>query len=87
MSAAVHADETGEQLPAHIQYLAEQIRPAIDHSQHGDARIDSTISRNAGLVRRRLAAEPDLAARIATGKLAVVGARYELHSQLVHALD
>lgn len=87
VSAAVHADETGEQLPAHIQYLAEQIRPAIDHSQHGDARIDSTISRNTGLVRRRLAAEPDLAARIATGKLAVVGARYELHSQLVHALD
>lgn len=87
VSAAVHADETGEQLPVHIQYLADQIRPAIDHSQHGNARIDSTISRNAALVRRRLAAEPDLAARIATGRLAIVGARYELHSQRVHALD
>ncbi|MCX4821143.1 carbonic anhydrase [Streptomyces sp. NBC_01142] len=87
VTAAVHADETGEQLPSHIQYLAEQIRPAIDHSQHGNARIDSSISRNVGLVRRRLATEPDLATRIATGDLAVVGARYELHNQLVHAID
>ncbi|NUJ99882.1 carbonic anhydrase [Streptomyces lunaelactis] len=87
VAAAVHADESGEQLPAHIQYLADQIRPAIDHSQHGDARVDSTVNRNAGLVRRRLAAEPDLARKVAAGELAIVGARYELTSQLVHALD
>jgi carbonic anhydrase len=86
VSAAVHADETGEQLPAHIRYLAEQIRPAIDHSQHGDALVDSTITRNVGLVRSRLAAEPDLADKVAAGDLAIVGARYELHSQLVHAV-
>ncbi|MFE9396331.1 carbonic anhydrase [Streptomyces flavidovirens] len=86
VSAAVRAEETGEQLPAHIQYLADQIRPAIDHGQHGDARIDSTITRNVGMVRTRLAAEPDLADRVAAGKLAIVGARYELHSQRVHAI-
>ncbi|HET6856700.1 MAG TPA: carbonic anhydrase [Streptomyces sp.] len=86
VSAAVHADETGEQLPAHIQYLADRIRPAIDHSRHGAARVDSTVSRNVGLVRRHLAAEPDLAAKVATGALAIVGARYELNSQLVHVI-
>nr|AQT39431.1 putative carbonic anhydrase b-CA(1)-1 [Streptomyces sp.] len=86
VSAAVHADETGEQLPAHIQYLADQIRPAIDHSQHGDARIDSTIDRNVRMVRTRLAAERDLADKIAAGELAIVGARYELQSQLVHTI-
>ncbi|MGX1885941.1 carbonic anhydrase [Streptomyces sp. NPDC055287] len=86
VSAAVRAEETGEQLPAHIQYLADQIRPAIDHSQHGDARIDSTVTRNANMIRSRLAAEPDLADRVAAGKLAIVGARYELHSQRVHAI-
>ncbi|OEJ29207.1 carbonic anhydrase [Streptomyces agglomeratus] len=86
VSAAVHAEETGEELPAHIRYLAEQIRPSIDHGRHGDARIDSTITRNVGRVRARLAGEPDLAAKVATGRLAIVGARYELHSQRVRAL-
>ncbi|MEN8651809.1 carbonic anhydrase [Streptomyces sp. 21So2-11] len=86
VAAAVHADETGEELPAHIEYLADRIRPAIDHSQHGAARVDSTVNRNVGLVRRQLAAEPDLAAKVATGALAIVGARYELNSQLVHVI-
>ncbi|MEV4333063.1 carbonic anhydrase [Streptomyces sp. NPDC049597] len=86
VSAAVRAEETGEELPAHIQYIADRIRPAIDHSQQGEARIDSTIDRNVAMVTRRLAEEPDLAARIATGALAVVGARYELTSQRVHTL-
>ncbi|WP_374196665.1 carbonic anhydrase [Streptomyces sp. ISL-96] len=86
VSAAVRADETGERLPRHIQYVADEIRPAIDHSRHGDARIDSTITRNVGMIRTRLAAEPDLADRVGTGKLAIVGARYELHSQRVHTI-
>lgn len=86
VSAAVRAEETGEELPAHIQYIADRIRPAIDHSQQGEARIDSTIDRNVAMVTRQLAEEPDLAARIATGALAVVGARYELSSQRVHTL-
>ncbi|MFF8842116.1 carbonic anhydrase [Streptomyces sp. NPDC015127] len=86
VSAAVRAEETGEELPTHIQYIADRIRPAIDHSQQGEARIDSTIDRNVALVTRRLAEEPDLAALISTGALAVVGARYELTSQRVHTL-
>ncbi|MFE3138422.1 carbonic anhydrase [Streptomyces scopuliridis] len=87
VSAAVEAEETGERLPAHIQYLADQIKPAIDHSQHGDARVDATVSANVKMVRARLAAEPDLAARVSEGKLAIVGARYELTNQLVHRID
>ncbi|MFI2370694.1 carbonic anhydrase [Streptomyces sp. NPDC018833] len=86
VTAAVRAEETGEELPAHIQYIADRIRPAIDHSQQGQARIDSTIDRNVAMVSRLLAGEPDLAARISTGALAVVGARYELTSQRVHTL-
>ncbi|MGW7056311.1 carbonic anhydrase [Streptomyces sp. NPDC054887] len=86
VSAAVRADETGERLPAHIQYLADQIRPAIDRDQDGDARVDSTVTRNVGLVRSRLAADPDLAELVAAGGLAIVGARYELASQRVRVL-
>ncbi|GAA2253893.1 carbonic anhydrase [Streptomyces indiaensis] len=84
--AAVQAEQSGERLPAHMQYLVDRIRPAIDHGQEGDARIDATVSANVRLVRSRLAAEPELAARIGTGKLAIVGARYELTTQVVHRL-
>ncbi|WP_435877152.1 carbonic anhydrase [Streptomyces acidicola] len=84
VKAAVHADETGEELPAHIQYLADQIKPAIDHSQEGDARVDATIDANVKRVRSLLAAEPDLAAKVDAGELLIVGARYELTTQQVH---
>jgi carbonic anhydrase len=69
-----------------MQYLVDQIGPAIDHGKEGDARIDATVSANVRLVRSRLAAEPELAARIGTGKLAIVGTRYELTTQAVHRL-
>ncbi|MEU7556193.1 carbonic anhydrase [Streptomyces sp. NPDC044571] len=86
VGAAVHADETGEQLPAHIQYLAERIRPSIDHGLEGAARVDATIDAHARRTRGLLAAEPDLADRIAAGRLAVVAARYELRDQRVRTL-
>ncbi|MGW0476580.1 carbonic anhydrase [Streptomyces coeruleorubidus] len=84
--AAVEAEESGGRLPSHIQYLADQISPAIDHGQEGDARIDATVDANVRLVRSKLMAEPDLAARITTGRLAIVGARYELTDQRVRRL-
>ncbi|WP_228973004.1 carbonic anhydrase [Streptomyces sp. DH12] len=83
VTAAVHAAETGEEPPAHIGYVAEQIRPAIDHTGTGPARVDATITANVRLVRSRLAAEPDLARRTTAGRLAIVGARYELGTQEV----
>ncbi|MGS2590822.1 carbonic anhydrase [Streptomyces hebeiensis] len=86
VAAAVHAEETGERLPDHIQYLADQIRPAIDHSKEGDARVDATVGAHVDRVRGRLAGEPDLAAKVAEGKLAIVGARYELTTHLVHGV-
>ncbi|WP_425247449.1 carbonic anhydrase [Streptomyces sp. NEAU-NA10] len=86
VKAAVQADLSGEELPAHIQYLADQISPYIDRTKEGDARVDSTIDANIRAVRSRLAAEPDLASKIASGQLAVVGARYELTTQLVHRI-
>ncbi|MEU6182415.1 carbonic anhydrase [Streptomyces coeruleorubidus] len=84
--AAVEAEKSGSRLPAHMQYLVDQISPVIDHGREGDARIDATVDANVRLVRSRLAAEPDLAAKISTGRLAIVGARYELTSQAVHRL-
>ncbi|WP_373921895.1 carbonic anhydrase [Streptomyces sp. T12] len=84
VKASVAADESGERLPAHIQYIADQIAPNIDRTKEGDARVDSTIDANVRAVRARLAAEPDLAAKVASGELAIVGARYELDTQRVH---
>ncbi|MFF3209141.1 carbonic anhydrase [Streptomyces sp. NPDC002886] len=86
VGAAVHADETGAELPAHIQYLADRIRPSIDRGQHGEARVAATIDAHARRTRDLLAAEPDLARRIATGRLAVAVARYDLVDQRVRML-
>ncbi|MFJ2594251.1 carbonic anhydrase [Streptomyces erythrochromogenes] len=83
VAAAVRATEGGPLLPGHMQYLVDQIRPAVDRGLRGAARIDAAITANVRLVRGRLAAEPEMAARIAVGTLAVVGARYELTSQRV----
>ncbi|WP_055523148.1 carbonic anhydrase [Streptomyces graminilatus] len=86
VKATVQADESGAKLPAHIQYLADRISPAIDHGKTGDARVDATIDANIRLIRAQLAAEPDLAAKVDSGALAVVGARYELTTQRVHRI-
>ncbi|MFJ3976371.1 carbonic anhydrase [Streptomyces sp. NPDC090021] len=83
VGAAVRAAEGGPPLPGHMQYLVDQIRPAITPGLRGAARIDAAITANVRLVRGRLAAEPEMAARVAAGTLAVVGARYELTSQRV----
>ncbi|MFB7177319.1 carbonic anhydrase [Streptomyces sp. NPDC056257] len=86
VAAAVRADEGGPPLPGHMQYLIDQIHPAIDRTLRGAARIDAAITANVRLVRSRLGAEPELAARVAAGSLAVVGARYELTSQQVRGV-
>ncbi|MGW7097896.1 carbonic anhydrase [Streptomyces sp. NPDC054838] len=86
VGAAVRAEETGEPLPAHVQYLADQIRPSIDRSQQGDARVDATIDAHARRTRDLLAADPDIAHRIATGRLSVTAARYQLLDQRVTTL-
>nr|WP_247706989.1 carbonic anhydrase [Streptomyces liliiviolaceus] len=87
VKATVEADESGARLPRHIQYLADQISPAIDRTEEGDARVDATIDANIRLVHSRLAADPDLAAKVDSGALKIVGARYELSTQLVHGVS
>ncbi|MGW6982630.1 carbonic anhydrase [Streptomyces sp. NPDC054932] len=86
VAAAVRADEGGAPLPGHMQYLVDQIHPAIDRRLRGAARIDAAITANVRLVRKRLAAERELAAKVAAGELSVVGARYELTSQRVRRI-
>ncbi|MFD6880360.1 MULTISPECIES: carbonic anhydrase [unclassified Streptomyces] len=87
VAAAVHADESGAGLPGHMQYLVDQIRPAIDRTLTGAARVDAAVDANVRLVAGRLSAEPALAARIEAGGLSVIPARYELTSQRVHRID
>lgn len=84
VAAAVHAETGHGELPGPLRYLTGQIRPAIDRSLKGDACVDAAVTANVRLVTSQLAAEPEMARRIAAGKLAVVGARYELTDQRVH---
>lgn len=86
VKAAVAADRTGEELPSHIQYIADEIAPAIDHSVDGDARVAATIDANVRLVRSKLVADSDIAAKLKADEVAVVGARYDLTTQRVHLL-
>lgn len=86
VTAAVTADEEGEELPGHMRYLADQIHPAIDHTLSGPARVDAAITTHARRVRTRLSTDPTLAPHITTGRLALVAARYELTTQQVHTL-
>nr|WP_196789004.1 carbonic anhydrase [Streptomyces caniscabiei] len=86
VKAAVAVDESGEELPSGIQYIADEIAPAIDHSVTGDARVAATIDANVRLVRSKLKADPDIAAKLKAGEVAVVGARYDLTTQRVHLL-
>ncbi|MFF5808051.1 carbonic anhydrase [Streptomyces sp. NPDC012746] len=87
VAAAVHADSGHGGLPGPLRYLARQIRPAIDRTLTGDACVDAAVTANVRLVVSGLTAEPEMAWRIAAGKLAVVGARYELGDQRVHRVD
>nr|AQT39457.1 putative carbonic anhydrase b-CA(1)-3 [Streptomyces sp.] len=86
VAAAVQVEAGHGELPGPLRYLAGQIRPAVNRSLAGDACVDAAVTANVRLVASRLAAEHELAARIAAGKLAVVGARYELASQRVHRI-
>ncbi|MCM1969548.1 carbonic anhydrase [Streptomyces sp. G1] len=86
VTAAVHAAQAGELLPGHMQYLVDQIRPAIDRALPSMERVDAAITANVRLVRSRLSIEPTLAAKVTAGGLAVIGARYELTSQRVRRI-
>ncbi|WP_197371986.1 carbonic anhydrase, partial [Streptomyces clavuligerus] len=86
VKSAIEIEQTGEQLPGSIQYIAERIWPAIDQTQQGDARLNATTDANALMIRDQLAALPTLATRIAAGQLSVVSARYELTDQSVRLL-
>ncbi|MCB5169492.1 carbonic anhydrase [Streptomyces bambusae] len=84
--AAAEADRDADRLPVHVRYLAQQIRPVLDRTLTGDARVDAAVTANVRRITARLTAEPDLAVRIAAGTLNVIGARYELTSQRVHRI-
>nr|AQT39424.1 putative carbonic anhydrase b-CA(1)-1 [Streptomyces sp.] len=86
VAAAVRVEAGHGGFPGPLRYLAGQIRPAVNRSLAGDAYVDAAVAANVRLVASRLAAEHELVARIAAGKLAVVGVRYEPASQRAHRI-
>jgi len=88
VKAAIAAIE-GESIPGYAYRFAEAIGPAVQQVQDepGDL-LDNAVRANIELgVGRLSAAEPDLAPAIASGKLTIVGAYYDLESGEVSYLD
>jgi carbonic anhydrase len=87
IGAVLEALDHDGRAPAHIEYLVEAIRPAVENARGGaGGRLGSTVRENARLVSARLNATPSLAARIRVGKLKVLPARYELRTGRVQFL-
>ncbi|NJP65314.1 carbonic anhydrase [Streptomyces sp. ventii] len=86
VKAAIQAEETGAQLPEHLDYLVDRIIPSIDHTTTGEAQVDATTNAFTRSVRDTLSAEVDIAPRVADGRIKVVSARYQLTTQRVHGL-
>ncbi|WP_312871030.1 carbonic anhydrase [Streptomyces lonarensis] len=86
VKAAIQVEETGAQMPVHLDYLVDQIIPSIDHTTTGEAQVDATTNAFTRSVRDTLSAEVDIAPRVADGRIKVISARYQLTTQRVHGL-
>jgi carbonic anhydrase len=85
---AVEAAVKGGHAPARIESIVSAIRPAVDQSRHQsgnllDNAINANVLRMVGTLRR---AQPILAPLAKSGKISVVGARYDLESGKVTLL-
>jgi carbonic anhydrase len=85
---AVKAAVDGGASPGHIQSIVEALAPAVEtaKTQPGDVwdnAVRANVARAAGQVKRT---EPILNEAVSSGKLKVVGARYDLASGRVAIL-
>lgn len=86
---AVTAAIEGGDAPGHIGALVKAIAPAVEESKGapGDA-IDNAVRAQIGAVVRQLrSAEPIVAELVHAGKVAVVGARYDLDTGAVEVVE
>lgn len=82
---AVAAAVGGGHAPGHVHSIVKALEPAVaaSKSQGGDA-VDNAVRSNVQLVSKQLAsAVPILSERTKTGKVKVVGARYDLDTGAV----
>jgi carbonic anhydrase len=79
---AVQATLEGGKLHGHLPAIAKAIRPAVKVSaQHPGDALDNAVIANAQLEARRIAeSRPIIANLVASGKVRVVAARYDLNS-------
>jgi carbonic anhydrase len=77
---AVSAAVSGGEAPGHVQAVVNAIRPAVERTraQPGDAVANAVRANVVATVEKLRTAAPILPDRIKAGKLAVVGARYDL---------
>ncbi len=89
VDAALHAAESHDPVPGHINSLVEAIEPAIRELHSAtDNRLDEAVRANVRYVTQRLRhAHPILSKAVEDGKLNVVGAYYDLETGQVQVID
>jgi carbonic anhydrase len=88
VTAALDVLEKGTTPPGHISHLVDAISPAAKRvrGRPGDA-LDNAVRANIELVVEKLRASRQvLAAQVSSGKLRIVGARYDLNSGRVDVI-
>lgn len=88
VTAALDVVEKGTTPPGHISHLVDAISPAVKRvrGRPGDA-LDNAVRANIELVVEKLRASRQvLAAQVSSGKLRIVGARYNLNSGRVDVI-
>jgi carbonic anhydrase len=85
---AVRAAVAGGKADGHVQAIIEAIRPAVEKAkgQPGDLAENAMRANVNGVVQKLSTTDPVLPHRVETGKLTIVGARYDLddgHVELI----
>ena len=86
---AVSAAVSGANEPGHIADVLKAIRPAVDETKGkpGDP-VDNAVRANAlDVVKQLRTTAPIIAERVQSGKVMIVGARYDLHTGKVELLN
>jgi carbonic anhydrase len=89
INATVQVAEKGVPAPGHIANLVEAIWPAVNQvrGRPGDL-VDNAITANVALVVERLKSMPPMLSEfVQSGKLSIVGARYDLDTGVVERLE
>jgi carbonic anhydrase len=88
VKAALAVKSQGTSVPGHVTTLVRALSPAISEvDDTSDAAVAQAVRANVTLVAAKIgAAQPVIAPLVGGGKLAVVGAQYNLHDGLVELI-